>query len=134
MTTWPDLVRHGHGCLVSTSRNWNLQDNMSRYTVLPTLSGLVDLARRCPHLVTFRVPELNAKVIPEKNATLPHGLRKFSSSSAVLPSPGSPPYVEAATLLARVFPSIDLKDAQSMARSSAKEWREFLELVETMRG
>ena len=83
----------------------------------PTLSGLVDLARRCPRLEASRVPLLDASVIPEKTAVPPlgHGLRSLLLNNIALPAAGSPPYMEAATVLNRVFPSIDLEEAQKMA-------------------
>ncbi|PIL32712.1 hypothetical protein GSI_04827 [Ganoderma sinense ZZ0214-1] len=100
----------------------------------PTLSGLVDLARRCPHLETFRVPELDVNVVPDTSAALPigHGLQTFWLEDVVLPAPESTLYREAATVFDRVFPSIDLNDARSIM-SHAKEWGEFLGVLDGMR-
>ena len=103
--------------------------------VRPTLSGLVDFARRCPHLETFQIPELDASATLEKTATLPlgHGLRTFLLNSIILPVPGSPLYSEVATVFDRVFPSIDLEDALSITLSRKKEFGDFLGLLGELR-
>ncbi len=113
------------------------QDWLSSELVRPTLSGLVDLARCCSHLTWFRFPKLDVNVVPEKDTALPlgHGLRTFSVKNAILPPSKSPRYLEAATVLDRVFPSIGLKSARLNASSSlaAKRWKNFLRLLETAR-
>ena len=95
----------------------------------PTLAGLVDLARRCPQLKSFSVPKLDATVFPGKEtAGLPlgHGLRTLSLGEAVLPPHEAPEYLESATVLGRVFPSIGVR---SGARSKANEWEKFLKVA-----
>ncbi|KAI1788334.1 hypothetical protein LXA43DRAFT_646274 [Ganoderma leucocontextum] len=109
----------------------------------PSLSGLIELARRCPHLDSFRVPELDASVVPEKTAALPlgHGLRALETShNVILPAPlpdseSSMHLEEVATVLNRVFPSIDLEGARERPRgdSDAQGWHEILRLSEAMR-
>ena len=103
--------------------------------VRPTLSGLVDLARRCPHLEAFRIPELDANSVPENITTLPlgHGLRTFWVNNVTLPSPESPLYSEVAAVFDRVFPSINLGDARKAVRLRASGWTTFLGQLEAMR-
>ena len=103
----------------------------------PTLFGLIDLARRCPGLNVFQIPELDMNVpLLEKDAALPlgHGLQIFLIRHVMLPSPESPAFLEAATLLGRLFPSIDVEDAQStMMEPSAEKWKKFLGLLDAVR-
>ena len=101
----------------------------------PTLAGLVALARGCPRLSSFGVPRLDMSIVPEKTVALPlgHGLRYLSVRDDVtLPSPESPAYSDAATVLDRVFPSIDLKKARLKGRE-VRGWGEFLEYLGTVR-
>ncbi|PIL32711.1 hypothetical protein GSI_04826 [Ganoderma sinense ZZ0214-1] len=101
--------------------------------VRPTLSALVDLARRCPHLESFGVPELDAKVVPEENAAalpLGHALRSLSVGDVVLPWPEPITHLAGvAKVVDRVFPSIELREP----RMSVNGWVRLLRLLKTMR-
>ncbi|PIL33816.1 hypothetical protein GSI_04441 [Ganoderma sinense ZZ0214-1] len=127
---WPRLTSFHVSHLVSR------QDIVSSGAVPPTLSGLVDFARRCPHLESFRTPALDAKVFPDKTATLPLGHRLQSISitdSVTLPSPTSRAFSEVARILDCVFPSVVLEDARAKAIKNMKGWDKLTELVKTMR-
>ncbi|PIL32709.1 hypothetical protein GSI_04824 [Ganoderma sinense ZZ0214-1] len=112
----------------------NLQP--SQYPLIrPTLSGLVDLARRCPRLEAFRVPILDANVIPEETAVLPlgHGLLSIFLHDIVLPATGTLAYTNAATVFNRVFLAIDLEETQKRVWPHGKEWKQFLKVLAGMR-
>ena len=101
----------------------------------PTLAGLVALARGCPQLNSFCVPRMDMNIVPEETVALPlgHGLRYLVvCDNVTLPSPESPAYSDAATILDRVFPSIDLKKAQ-LEGKSVEGWGDFLEFWGTVR-
>ncbi|KAM5544958.1 hypothetical protein V8D89_001069 [Ganoderma adspersum] len=107
--------------------------------VRPTLSGLVDLARRCPHLESFRAPALHAKVFPDKNTTLPlsHNLRALSITDSVTLSSlnlKSRAFLEVVGVIDQVFPSIKLPDnAPAKATKNMKGWDKLTGLLKTMR-
>ena len=74
-------------------------------------------------------------IVPEETVALPlgHGLRYLVvCDNVTLPSPESPAYSDAATILDRVFPSIDLKKAQ-LEGKSVEGWGDFLEFWGTVR-
>ena len=100
----------------------------------PTLSGLIELARRCPRLDAFHIPELDVTVIPEKNAApcTGHGARHFTVKN-VMPELPSKTYMQVATVLDRVFPDIDLEYAWSVSEFDGQEWKGILQFLEAMR-
>ncbi|KAI1786089.1 hypothetical protein LXA43DRAFT_82522 [Ganoderma leucocontextum] len=101
----------------------------------PTLAGIIELARRCPRLTTFHIPEVDAGVVPENGAVPPlgHGLRSALIEN-IVPPMSSQAYLEVATVLDRVFPKIDLEDARSMVSSvHGRGWAEVLRFMEAMR-
>ncbi|KAI1792180.1 hypothetical protein LXA43DRAFT_365116 [Ganoderma leucocontextum] len=116
-----------------------LPNQYSRHGVAcPTLSGIVELGRRCPRLTTVRIPELDASTIPERGTTpaLGHGLRSVSIRNIRVVSLLSlDVYMEVAAVLDRVFPSIDLEDAWSMVdvHGRGKGWDDVLRFMEAMR-
>ncbi|KAM5544955.1 hypothetical protein V8D89_001066 [Ganoderma adspersum] len=133
-----DLARFGRAWprLSSFYVSGHLEEISSEPQIMhPTLAGLVALARGCPQLNSFSVPRLDMNIVPEETVALPlgHGLRYLSVTDIKLPSPESPACSDAATVLDRVFPSIDLKKAHLGGRA-VEGWREFLELLGTMRG
>lgn len=102
----------------------------------PTLCGLIDLARRYPHLNSFRVPELDASVLPEKDAVLSlgHRMRSLSINDVTLPSPESLMHLDSvARTPDRIFPSIGLQDVQPAAGEDVKGWVKVMWLLKTMR-
>ncbi|KAI1788335.1 hypothetical protein LXA43DRAFT_646381 [Ganoderma leucocontextum] len=100
----------------------------------PTLSGLIELAQRCPRLDMFHIPELDITVVPERNAVplLAHGLRYFTMRNA-MPSSPSKVYMEVATLIDCVFPAVDLEYSWSVSKFNGEEWKDILQFLEAMR-
>ncbi|KAM5544750.1 hypothetical protein V8D89_001648 [Ganoderma adspersum] len=73
-----DLARFGAAWLLLTTFYVSHRKHYSQsYVVRPTLSGPIDLARRCPSLTTLYFPELEPRPIPEKSTVpaLGHRLR-----------------------------------------------------------
>ena len=107
----------------------------------PTLSALVAFALRCPFLTTLYIPELDPRVLPEhdeqwQNAVPPQGRALTSLGiNNVRPPLSFDVYMEVATVLDRVFPSIDLKAAESwmVMGPSGKGWLDVLRLMKAMR-
>ncbi len=107
----------------------------------PTLSGIIELARRCPRLVMFHIPELGTSIIPAKGAAPPlrhRGLHSMAFRNIVAPAPPSEPevYLEVATVIDRVFPSLDL---ESTSRENYEDfngamqgWADVLRFVKAM--
>ena len=127
-TAWPRLIsfRVQHRTRVYS------QADVGR----PTLSGIIELARRCPDLTTLHIPELDPRVIPEKYTAPPlkHGLQRACIDN-ILPPLGFKVHMDVATVLDRVFPAIDLENARSMAVAywQGKGWEDVLRLMEAMR-
>ncbi|KAI1788326.1 hypothetical protein LXA43DRAFT_1183975 [Ganoderma leucocontextum] len=128
---WPRLARF-HVWHVVTPAPYP-QPEPSR----PTLSALIELAQRCPDLEKFHIPELDARIVPEENTVplLGHGLRHISVKN-INPPVSSKIHVQLATVLDRVFPTIDLESVRSGAEMhmfDGEGWREVLRFLEIMR-
>ncbi|PIL32338.1 hypothetical protein GSI_05584 [Ganoderma sinense ZZ0214-1] len=103
----------------------------------PSLSAIVELARRCPALTSLRLPELDSRdlPVPRQSAVSPlgHGLRYLKIDSVRPPPPTSEShqvYMDMATVLDLVFPSIDLKKALSKVDPRRKSWADILLLMQ----
>ncbi|PIL33814.1 hypothetical protein GSI_04439 [Ganoderma sinense ZZ0214-1] len=126
-TTWPRLESFRVSHLVGEYA----LPNVAR----PTLSGIIELAQRCPRLDMFHIPELDVTTIPNKDAVpcTGHGARYFTIKT-VMPDALPPKTdMEIATVLDRVFPDIDLEYARSVCAFDGREWKDILQLLEAMR-
>ena len=99
-----------------------------------TLSGIIELARRCPALTTFHIPELDARTIPATSAVpvLGHGLH-FASIINIPPPKSLEVYLKVATVLDRVFPAIDLDEALQSLYPWGNGWAEVVSFLKAMR-
>ena len=101
----------------------------------PTVSGVVELARRCPKLAILQICELDVSTALKEDAVvlcLGHGLRSMAVRNVLQPC-APQKYLETATLLDRVFPAIDLEDTQQHWMGFGKGWEEILDSVKTIR-
>ena len=125
-TAWPQLA------------TFKIEHRTRKYSqpelVRPTLSGIIDLARRCPSLATLHIPEMDARAIPELDAVpaLGHGLRIASIINIFSPI-SLEVYLEVATVLDRVFPVIDLDEVWQRRLPLGKGWMEVVSFLKAMR-
>ena len=101
----------------------------------PTVSGIIELARRCPELAILQICELDVSTAPKEDAAvlcLGHGLRSMAVRNVLQPC-APQKYLETATLLDRAFPAIDLDDSQQHWVGFGKGWEEILDSVKTIR-
>ncbi len=96
----------------------------------PTLSALVELARRCPRLDTLHIPELDATVVPERNAAplLNHRLRYLMMMNVMTTLPPSV-YMEVAVVLDRVFPAVNLQSSRTCIGRVSNNILQFMEAM-----
>ncbi|KAM5544752.1 hypothetical protein V8D89_001650 [Ganoderma adspersum] len=131
-----DLARFGAAWpqLASFKVEHRTRQYSQREVVRPTLSGIIDLARRCPALTAFHIPELDPRAIPETSAVpaLGHGLR-FASIINIRPPISLQVYLEVATVLDRVFPTIDLDEASRGLFPWGNGWAEIVSFLKAMR-
>ncbi|PIL32329.1 hypothetical protein GSI_05575 [Ganoderma sinense ZZ0214-1] len=122
---WPRLTR------------LNVDHHTTKYAqpdvAAPSLSAIVELARRCPALTFLVIPELDPRALPEQSAVpaLGHALRTLAIDN-VLPPLSSQVFIDMATILDRVFPSLDLKKALLLVGPYGKGWVDVLRLMEAM--
>ena len=108
------------------------------HVVCPTLSGLIDLARRCPHLTTLYLPELDPRPVPDLRGVsavpaLGHQLRSAWIDN-ITPPLTLQVYMDVATVVDRVFPWIDLADPQvRYYRPPGTGWVDVLQYINVMR-
>lgn len=126
---WPQLTRF---CILHLTGKYSLP-----HVARPTLPGLIALAQHCPHLDDLRIPELDATIVPPKHVVpvLEHGLRYFAVRNIMytLPSEAS---LDAAAVLDRVFPALDLEHARSehvLRCRSGTGWTDVVRFLEAMR-
>ncbi|KAI1792175.1 hypothetical protein LXA43DRAFT_364315 [Ganoderma leucocontextum] len=119
--------------------SFRVQHHTGQYSdvrACPTLSGILELAQRCPGLTTFHIPELDPRgTISERGAVPPlgHGLRSISVDN-VTPPLSFQVYMEVATVLDRAFPSLELEDWRPLeVRVHGKGWPDVLRLMKVMR-
>ena len=99
---WPHLT---HLRIEQSPTDSNLQDARR-----PNISGLIELARRCPKLKTISLPELDASRPAEPRATpfLGHRLKHlFFQSASVVPALA---LNEAAVAINMIFPHLELHE------------------------
>ncbi|PIL32330.1 hypothetical protein GSI_05576 [Ganoderma sinense ZZ0214-1] len=135
-----DILRIGTAWPRLTSLNINhITQQYSQPDVMaPSLSAIVELARRCPALTSLALAELALELdprgLPKLSAVPPlgHGLRYLDIDCVRSPPSSHEMYLDMATVLDRVFPSIDLDNAMSQLGPHGKSWADILRLMEAM--
>ncbi|KAI1785850.1 hypothetical protein LXA43DRAFT_100386 [Ganoderma leucocontextum] len=122
---WPKLrmlrLKHSHVTLSDPDRE---PGSVER----PTLQGLVELARRCPHLGCLCIPELDASVLPQLD-TVPlmgHGPLDLCMQNLV-GAEDEETQLDVAVILDRLFPRLELEYGIEELRGYGDNLNPYLE-------
>ncbi len=88
----------------------------------PTLSGLAELARRCPSLVRVHLPELDATTLPRMNtvARLGHSVREVSFDNVRYAARSSGKPCAVAAVFDIAFPKLDVSNSMPASASAPR--------------